>query len=287
MRKLTSKKTTQNVIAPLSAFAAMIALGVPGANAQTTPVFNYGFPASWNGTGSTITDQSSAGNDGFYDGTLSLDAATPPGAPGGTQSVNTTAGGILTGATGSLNNSAVAAAGGFTLNLAFNWNGTDSSSFGHTEKLIDYAGTESLQLITTSGSASLQMAFADDLGNETVATSTTILPNTWYTVSLTFNTAGNSLDGSGDITGLASLDVNGLLVSQAEATKGTYGDSLDRPIGIGQLGANFGYLVGFKGDEYNPSVDLGVAAVPEPSSTALIGAFGGLMMAWKLRRRKA
>ena len=102
------------------------------------------------------------------------------GAAPGTLSVVTSAGGILTDGDMSLANSAVAAAGGFTMNVWFNWNGTDLTSFGHTQKLIDYAGTESLQLVTTTGSASLQMAFADDSGNESVPVSTTILPNTWY-----------------------------------------------------------------------------------------------------------
>ena len=103
-------------------------------------------------------------------------------------------------------NSAVASAGGFTYNCRFMWNGTDSTSFGHTEKIIDYAGTESLQLVTSSGSASLQMSFADDTGTETIPVSTTILPNTWYNVALAFNAMGNSLDGNGDISGVASMD---------------------------------------------------------------------------------
>lgn len=276
MKKHTIKKT----FTPLSAVAAVFGLAAAGAHAQTTPVFEYDFPASWNGTGTTITDQSAAGNNGHFDGTLSLDAAVPPGAPAGTQSLNTTAGGVLTSAAALLNNSAVAAAGGFTYNVSFMWNGTDSSSFGHTEKLIDYAGTESLQLVTTTGSASLQMAFTDDLGHSAPVVSTTILPSTWYSVTLTF---GNTSTVGSDVAGTANLYLNGLLVSSASATKGNYGDGLNRPTGVGQLGANFGYLVGFKGDLYNPSVQLGV--VPEPSTFAL-SALGGLGMMF-LRRRKS
>jgi hypothetical protein len=277
------KKHIIKTFTPISAVAAVFGLAASGAHAQTTPVFEYSFPASWNGTGTVITDVSAGGNNGHSVSTLSLDAAVPPGAPGGTQSVLTTAGAILTSANSLLNNSAIFAADGFTYNVSFMWNGTDSTSFSHTQKLIDYAGTESLQLVTTTGSASLQMAFADDLGNETVAVSSTVLPNTWYSVKLTF---GNTSMVSGDVTGTANLYVNGGLVGSASATKGTYGDNLNRPIGVGQLGANFGYLVGFKGDIYDPSVSLGVAPVPEPSTLAL-GAFGGGLGMLFLRRRKS
>jgi hypothetical protein len=286
MKKRTLKKTT-HFLKPLSAFAAMIALGVPGADAQTTPVFSYSFPASYNGTGTAITDLSPAGNNGTFDGTLSLSSAVPPGAAGGTESVVTTAGGILTSQTASLKNAAVAAAGGFSYNVSFDWNGTDSSSFGHTEKIIDYSGTESLQLVTSAGGvAALQMVFGNDAGVETVADTFPIVANTWYNVAMSFNTLGAPII-AGDISGVASLEVNGTLVGTGPATKGTYGDGLNRPIGIGQLGAPFGYLVGFKGDIYNPSVSLGAEVVPEPTSTALLSVAGGLGMAWKLRRRKA
>jgi hypothetical protein len=287
--EMKKKNLTQKTFTPMSAVAAGFALAAVGAQAQTTPVFTYGFPASWNGTGTTITDQSSAGNNGTSNGTIALAPAVPPGAAGGTESLSTVSGGIVTGVDASLANSTVAAAGGFTYNVDFLWNGTDSSSFSHTQKLIDYAGTESLQLTTTTGSATLGMSIGGDTAAapDVDVVSTTILPNTWYDVTMTFNTEGNSLVG-GDISGVVDLYVNGSLVSTAAATKGTYGDSLDRPIGIGELPVGTD-LVGFKGDIYAPSVELGVAAVPEPSSTALglVAGLGGLGMIWKARRRKA
>ncbi len=229
------KKHIIRTFAPISAVAALFWLAASVADAQTTPVFEYNFPASWSGTGTTITDVSPAGNNGFSDGTLSLDVTVPPGAAAGTLSLDTSAGGILTNASLLLANSAVAAAGGFTDNVSFMWNGTDSSSFGHTEKLIDYAGVESLQLVTSAGMASLQMAFGDDGGNESVSVSTTILPNTWYNATLTFGNTSLVGTSNQDVAGTANLYVNGSLVASAPATKGTFGDSLNRPIGVGQL----------------------------------------------------
>lgn len=272
------KKKTLKKFIPLSAVAAVFGLAASDAGAGTIPVFQYNFPASWNGTGTTITDQSTAGNNGGFDGTLSLSSAVPAGAPAGTQSIVTSSGGILTSATGLLNNSTIAAAGGFIYDVSFMWNGTDSTSFSHTQKIIDYAGTESLQLVTGATSASLQMTFGNDTGGESTPVSTTIVSNTWYHVKLEFDVTGTA---AGDVSGNVSMTVNGGSPITGEAIKGTYGDSLGRPIGVGQLGANFGYLVGFKGDIYDPTVSL----VPEPSMIAL-GGLGGLSLMF-LRRRKS
>ena len=206
------------------------------------PVFQYSFPASWNGTGTAVIDQSTAANDGHTNGTLALSASVPPGATAGTQSITTNAGGIVTNATQLLSNSIVAAAGGFRYDVSFMWDGTDSSSFGHVEKIVDYAGTESLQLTTSTGSAELEMRFDDSVN----AVTATIQPNTWYNVSMLFDSQGNPVVG-GNLAGVASLIINGGAPIIAAATKTSQGDTLNRSIGVGELGSSFGYLVGFKG----------------------------------------
>src|SRR5579864_7052898 len=109
---MAMKKHIIKTFTPISAVAAVFGLAASDAQASTR-LFEYDFPASWNGTGTAITDVSPAGNNGFLDGTLALSAAVPPGAPGGTQSIDTSAGGILTSATGLLNNSTVFGSGGF------------------------------------------------------------------------------------------------------------------------------------------------------------------------------
>jgi len=110
------------------------------------------------------------------------------------------------------------------------------------------------------------------------ALSTTIQPNTWYTVAMIFDSQGNSVVG-GDLDGVASLVVNGGTPITAAATKTSQGDGLDRPIGVGELGAAFGYLVGFHGEIYNPSVSL----IPEPASLVLLGVASILLL---VRRSK-
>lgn len=279
------KRFVSKTLTPISAAIAVLALATSGAQAQTTPVFEYNFPASWNGTGTTVTDQSTAGNNGTTQGTLALSAAVPPGAAVGTQSITTTAGGIET-APLLLENSIVANAGGFTYDVAFMWDGTDKTGNGHVQKIIDYAGTESLQLTTTAGSAELQMGTSLDTGGIIIAASMTISPNTWYDVTMTFDTQGNSLDGLGDLAGFVSLYVDGSLVDSGSATKGTQGDNFgNRGIGVGQLAFPDTHLVLFTGQIYDPSVSLGVAPVPEPSTIAL-GLMGGLAFLGAAARRR-
>ncbi len=194
------------------------------------PVFQYSFPASWNGTGTAVIDQSTAGNDGHTNGTLALSASVPPGATAGTQSITTNAGGIVTNATDLLDNSIVAAAGGFRYDVSFMWDGTDSSSFGHVEKIVDYAGTESLQITTSASSADLEMRFDDSVN----AVTATILPNTWYNVSMIFDSQGNPVVG-GNLAGVASLIINGGAPISARRSKPPKVTRSIVPLALGSL----------------------------------------------------
>lgn len=290
------KKNAIRTFVPMSAVAAAFGMAASAANGTLTPVFEANFPASWNGTSTTVTDQYGTSNVGFQSGTATYTTSiVPPGATAGTGSMAVAgAGGIKITPAALLNNSSVASAGGFTLNMDFMWDGTDSTVFGHVEKLISYAGTEDLQLDTTAanGTAILEMVY--NVGNlttggsttpaEVTANSTTIAANTWYNVELSYNTTGNAVDSTGDVTGVSSMYVDGSLISSTTATKGSYGDSLNRPIAIGEWG--YGHTTstgGLHGDIYDASVQLGV--VPEPGMLGL-AVLGGLALL-PTRRRKS
>ncbi|HNQ74795.1 MAG TPA: PEP-CTERM sorting domain-containing protein [Verrucomicrobiota bacterium] len=240
-----------------------------------TPVLHYGFPDSWNGTGTSVVDLSGAGHNGNVKATLALSSSVPGWATPGAQSINTSGGSILTADTLLLNNASIAAAGGFRFDTSFLWDGTDSASWGHVQKILDYAGTESLQLVTRAGEADLNVRFNDNVD----VFSVTIQPNTWYQVSMLFETGGSAIDVDGNLAGTASLTINGGAPLLAPAFKSNFGDSLNRGIGVGQLALS-SHLVFFNGLIYDAQVTL----VPEPTSLALVG-IGGLVLL--IRRKQA
>src|SRR5512135_2437556 len=102
------KKHTLKTFTPVSAVAAAFGLAASGAHAQSTPVFKASFPASWNGTGTTVVNQSGLAS-GFQSGTASFTtAAVPPGALPGTGSMAlSSAGGIKVTPNGLLNNAII------------------------------------------------------------------------------------------------------------------------------------------------------------------------------------
>ena len=295
---MKKKKGSLKNFTPIPAAAAVFALAASAAHGQafeSSTLFSANFPASWNGTGTAVADQGGLAPAGFQSGTATYTTSTvPPGATAGTGSMGLSAvGGIKVTPNGALLNQNIANGGGFAFNIDFMWNGGFSSSFGGVQKLIDYTGTESLQIVANNAtSATLEMAFANNAGAETDLLQYTISANTWYNTSMVFNTYGAALNSNGSITGTANLYVNGAQIYAygESATKGTYGDSLasgsqDRPIGIGEFG--YGHttsIIGLDGDIYSASID----AVPEPSTFALslLGGFGVMGMMWKNRRRK-
>jgi len=284
----------------LSASVALAVLGVGTSARAVTPVFKYHFPTSYDGTSTTVTDQSPAGHDGAALGSSSatrppLAAAVPPGATG--NSITTNAGGLETTATRLLDNASIAANGGFTFQTAFMWDGTARTTFSGVQKILDYSGTESLQIETTAGNnttALLHFIFTAQGtgGGPDVVTgpSIPISANTWYQATGVFDTLGSAVDANGFIPGLATVTATDLtnggapVSANAPVTKTNYAETtLNRPIGIGELPLNStsSRLVTFDGDIYDPAVSLGV--VPEPAALALLGL---AFPAAALRRRR-
>ncbi len=251
------------------ALACLLAFAIPGL--QAAPILEYSFPASWNGSGSpgaTVTDLSSAGNNGTTTGTAVLSTNVPPGAPAGALSLaprggTPAGGGIMTNSINLLENPTIAPAGGFVFKASFLWDGGAGSHA--VQKIIDNEGTEALQLGNidlANGTADLQFRL-----NDAVGPTMQISANQWYDVLGIFDSQGNSVDGSGDLAGTAKLTVNGTTVSQDVVRLASGSGTLDRPIAVGVLALPaVPTIVNFSGYIYDPSVSL----VPEPASIAMI-----------------
>lgn len=262
------------LIFPTVFFAASLLLPV---QADLVPLLQYSFPASYDGSVNDVQDQSIANNDATVNQghPLALSTLVPVGEPALARSIdfNATFGNINTVGTSLLNNPAIQAAGGFTVDLWFNPTGAMSGT--GVRKIFDYAGTTNIRY--------------DDVGVSEVSinlggvvafnASQGLNTNDWNHVILEFDTVGNALGGDGSISGVGTFVLNGNTFDLGPRTITNAGDLLNRPISFGRhpTAASEHY----RGLLYNPSVFLGVA-VPEPGTLALF-LLGGLSL---MRMRK-
>ncbi|HZZ42871.1 MAG TPA: hypothetical protein VFE58_08025 [Tepidisphaeraceae bacterium] len=271
--------------------------------ASNPPIVEYSFPISWNGSG-VVSDLSAAGNNAVIQGTASVSTTIPAGTTG--KSILTNAGGPITNYASEfalLTNAYVASYGGFSYDTWFRWDGTANASW-NTQKIIDYSGTESLQLYNAAGvgqTANEQVQFAFNSSTTTAnAISFSISPNVWYHAIATFSSGSNTVGSDGSLAGVASFSLgtgSTFTTTTLNVTKTNQGDALVRPIAIGNLGlANSSALVEFDGLIYNPTVSLGVEplpaiatldgppsiGVPEPATLALSSLAAPLL----LRRKR-
>lgn len=268
MGKICSEPCRYTTITVATLIAAINAT----ATASTTKIVQYTFPLSWNGSG-TVADLSPFANNGKIQGSASVSATIPPGMPSSSQSIKTNSGGIVTSTATEfqlLSNSTLTNYGGFSYEAWFRWDGTSTN--WPTQKIIDYSGTESLQLFNPNGKNQtagemVQFAFnsATDAAN---AISFPISANVWYHAIATFNSGTNKVNASGGLAGLATFSIDsgsGPTIGTLNVTKSNYGDGLVRPIAVGLNGETDGNYVFFNGLIYNPTVSLGVIPQPGPS----------------------
>ncbi len=254
-------------------------LSVGDRQSLAVPIFSYQFasapPTSWDGTGASgaaVTDLSSAHHDAATTGAPTLSTNVPAGAPANAESLATDGGGMRTNQSALLNNSLIAASGGFKMDAWFNWDGTDNPQ--HVGKIIDYAGTDYLQIQGMNATPIVRFGFNDD---STIGTHLTapIVANTWYHVTGVFDTSGHTLGSGSTLTGVATLYLNGVPVGSDTVTKlgvtsvppGVSGDSFPNRIGVGNFYLVTSASLQFRGYLYNPSVDL----IPEPTTLILLG----------------
>lgn len=220
--------------------------------AAATSLCYYTFPASYNGTDTAVIDQGPLGNNATASSSINAYSFVTPFDPTGSSATDgsfdcTVPNDFKTDAVKLLDNNTVAAAGGYTFDVWFKWDGTAGGA-----KIIDYAGTEVMSL----NSGTLIFGAVNNPGYNWGSISTNSLqPDTWYHAVGVFDTEGNSVDGDGGISGKMRLFVDEEKVAEMNWGKGTYGDGLNRKIGFGTHPTS---AEKFQGLLYNPHVLLGV-----------------------------
>jgi hypothetical protein len=235
----------------------------------------YQFPDSYDGTGQTVTDLSGRGNDATtLMNTNSYVEEAPSGKSGGSFDATAGPNDFNTDATLLLENSILQTNNGYSYEVWFKWNGEGSNN-----KIIDYAGTESLRI---NGDAELLFgAIETSIAQGYLGWDIIYGPleaDQWYHIIATFDSEGNSLDENGALLGNAKLFIDDELVAFTNnVKKGTYGDELNRKIGYCNhpnryAGNEFNGLI------HNPRVTLGVIPMdiwpdPPPNVQASDGTF--------------
>ncbi|MFT5856899.1 MAG: hypothetical protein ACI8XO_004155 [Verrucomicrobiales bacterium] len=278
-------KPMKSLLSPLHCATLVIAIGLGSTQAATT-VFHYrvndtdaaGLPNIPSVGGSDGTAQ------GTFSGIFSTDVPTAgvPASAGNRSIVgagDALSDGVNSPSNQELSNAAVIAAGGYTLEAWFKWNGG-----GNVNAIIDYAGTDKFRMI--AGTGILDINFDSGSGAQPIASPSI---GDWHYAAAVFTHDGGGVSGTGGIGGTVTWYFDGnTALGTAAAIKDDFGDSLNRPIGVGR------HPLGFGGDDfdgliYEPRVSLGALSssellfVPEPGTGAL-ACIGAVLLF--LRRRR-
>jgi hypothetical protein len=156
-------------------------------------------------------------------------------------------GGVLAPGTRQLNRTNISNAGGFTYEAWFKWNGG-----GDVNAIIDYAGTE--KLIRQTNQLGPQM----ETDNATLNLVGDAPSNEWHYVAVVFKSTSFNA-GSDSVTGDYTfyLDTNTPAATVLNVTINSFGDSLNRTIGVGTHPVPTFTTDFFNGLIYEPRVTLG------------------------------
>lgn len=226
-----------------------------------SPVFEYRFPESFDGTSPACTDLSAAGNNALIYG---LDGYVSDERPAGFSS-----GGSLYGAAGGfgfteninlLGNTAVAANGGYYFDL---WVKPQAWAAGeiYPSQIIDYNGTEGLRLtrMGTEGDYTYYFEFRGNEGGTFAINSDPVTLGQWYHIKCSFDT----LDGLFSLSeGFGVLSVNDMMAEKTYSKRiGKSTNVYNRPIGLNNWSGNYSNpssaIAIHQGYVYNPTVGLG------------------------------
>lgn len=257
------------------AFIPLFYAATTASATDPVPVFEYRFPASFDGSSTDCIDQSTAGNNAVIDFASGYDAEVRPPEFTSGGSLNGTNGGHgLTTGIDLLDNSLVEQYGGFYYDV---WVNPLDYGSDYPSQIINYAGTECLNL-TRQTDGTYVFEFLFDNGKNTLSSDPITLGD-WYHVIASFDTNGLSTNYSGTLNGTATLIINDQVVTQNSARKTAFGDSLDRPIGINRWAGPSQIATG-RGHVFNPSVYLG--AYPDaPSPFVDPAGTGHIVGHWK------
>ncbi len=209
-------------------------------------------------------------------GSMSLDSSDPA-------AVRANRAGAVTNAISLLDNDNIEAAGGFTYETWFKWNGG-----GAVKSIINYAGTDKLVIDQRNG-ASTSLAMRMDPNDYMIGDA---VSGQWHYVAFVFDSGGNSQVGD-TIMGNATAYFDSLdPIDLGVVTKSAFGDSLARPIGVGQHPIGFD-LDFFDGSVYETRVSLGALGagellyIPEPSSCVTLALGLAALLSFRKRRRQS
>lgn len=222
------------------------------------PVFAYRFPASNDGSGASldVIDQSTGAHQAVLTGEVPLSEDVPPGQPAAARSLDllNASGAIVTNETKLLDNTLVVAAGGFNMDVWFKGVPASGTAF---QKIIDYAGTEFISVSgadTDNDGSFGQMVVRMSSGTYDIILDADdgLLTDDWNHFTYNYQVL-NGADIA-NLIGTVTLTLNGRSTSYTNRPLTSYGDTLNRPIGIGRHPTATEY---YRGLLFNPTVSLG------------------------------